>query len=110
MNRANQLITETPPIQQPMRFGNRAFKLWHERFCSEANTFIRDELLPENLKDAAIELAPYICAGTKLLKNALRVDSTLKQLCYLFNPDTFTSNITQHLETKRGSTMARVTN
>lgn len=25
------LIDEYPPIQQPMRFGNKAFRSWHER-------------------------------------------------------------------------------
>ena len=24
-------IDEIPPIKQPMRFGNKAFRLWHDR-------------------------------------------------------------------------------
>jgi len=35
-----QFLDETPPIQQPMRYGNRAFKDWHEK----ANTYLSDFL------------------------------------------------------------------
>lgn len=31
LNSLNDILTETPPIDQPQRFGNRAFKIWYER-------------------------------------------------------------------------------
>ncbi|CAM9611375.1 unnamed protein product [Chrysoparadoxa australica] len=52
-------IDEYPPIQQPMRFGNKAFRSWHGRFVEEAPAMMRD-LLPENLQEAATELLPYL--------------------------------------------------
>lgn len=27
----DNILTETPPIDQPQRFGNKAFKLWYEK-------------------------------------------------------------------------------
>lgn len=31
LDRLIALVDEVPPIQQAMRFGNTAFKIWHER-------------------------------------------------------------------------------
>jgi hypothetical protein len=45
------LLKEIPPIQQPMRYGNRAFKIWHEKACLETNTFIAS-ILPDKIKNA----------------------------------------------------------
>lgn len=28
-----KLITEIPPVAQPMRFGNKAFRQWHQHVC-----------------------------------------------------------------------------
>ena len=36
----NQLLKETPPIQQPMRFGNKAFKDWHDKAVALTEEFI----------------------------------------------------------------------
>jgi serine/threonine-protein phosphatase 2A activator len=30
----DQWIDEIPPIQQPMRFGNKAYRTWHERLLN----------------------------------------------------------------------------
>jgi serine/threonine-protein phosphatase 2A activator len=35
-----QILVETPPIQQPMRYGNKAFKDWHEKACKEVENFL----------------------------------------------------------------------
>lgn len=31
LNKLDVLITEIPPIQQPQRFGNKAFKTWYTK-------------------------------------------------------------------------------
>ena len=31
LNDLDKLIDEVPPLKQPMRFGNKAFKTWHEQ-------------------------------------------------------------------------------
>lgn len=31
LNSLDTMITETPPIDQPQRFGNKAFKIWYEK-------------------------------------------------------------------------------
>lgn len=64
------MIDEIPPIQQPMRYGNKAFRDWHLKLISKTNEFLSD-LLPINLKNAAIELAPYI---NQAFGNETRID------------------------------------
>lgn len=57
------LIASVPPIQQSMRFGNKAFRTWHERVTTrEALTPLLSELLgPALVAQGAIsELVPYI--------------------------------------------------
>ena len=39
-------VTDIPPLQQPMRFGNRAFRSWHARLVERGPDLIRS-LLPE---------------------------------------------------------------
>ena len=39
-NDLHQYLKEVPPIQQPMRFGNKAFKDWFERAEKRTNEFI----------------------------------------------------------------------
>lgn len=31
INKLDQFINETPPLEQPQRFGNQAFRLWLEK-------------------------------------------------------------------------------
>lgn len=31
LNSLDTMLTETPPIDQPQRFGNKAFKIWYEK-------------------------------------------------------------------------------
>ena len=33
INEVNTWIDEIPPIQQPMRFGNKAFRIFYDRVC-----------------------------------------------------------------------------
>ena len=32
LEKLDTIIDETPPIQQPQRFGNKAFRTWHQTF------------------------------------------------------------------------------
>ena len=59
-------IDNYPPIQQPQRFGNKAFRDWYEFIKSEIKLFLSN-LLPNELKDAIIELEIYLltCFGNE---------------------------------------------
>ena len=53
-------ITEIPPVEQPMRFGNKAFRKWHTRLVESSEKFCRDLLAARNLNtDWSKELVPY---------------------------------------------------
>jgi len=65
-----QWVQEIPPIQQPMRYGNKAFRLWFARVQQNAESLL-SEILPTENKEAAIELAPYLCDS---LGNSTRID------------------------------------
>ena len=74
------LIEQIPPISQPSRFGNKAFRTWHAAMVEETATFM-DDLLPQELKGAAMELSPYI---TGAFGNEIRIDyGTGHELCFL---------------------------
>jgi len=64
LHKLDAWITEFPPLAQPMRFGNKAFRTWHERLVEQA-----EDLLTEAFKDVssdgnteglAAELAFYL--------------------------------------------------
>ena len=58
-------VEEIPPQQQPMRFGNKAFKDWHARLLAELPALLGTVLgpSPASAQDAAPELAPYLGAA-----------------------------------------------
>uniref|UniRef100_A0A182NGQ9 Serine/threonine-protein phosphatase 2A activator n=1 Tax=Anopheles dirus TaxID=7168 RepID=A0A182NGQ9_9DIPT len=70
LDRLEQLAIETPPVDQPARFGNVAFKSWYQKIQSESMQLVSDAL-PDHLKAAAKELCVYFldCFG-----NATRID------------------------------------
>uniref|UniRef100_A0A182MAC3 Serine/threonine-protein phosphatase 2A activator n=1 Tax=Anopheles culicifacies TaxID=139723 RepID=A0A182MAC3_9DIPT len=70
LDRLEQLAIETPPIDQPARFGNVAFKSWFQKMQSESMQLIGD-VLPDTLKEATKELNVYFvdCFG-----NPTRID------------------------------------
>jgi hypothetical protein len=70
MYRLYDLIDEIPPIKQPMRFGNKAFRLWHTKMLEEVKEFLMD-LLPTDKAEAAIEIEPYF---NELFGNETRID------------------------------------
>lgn len=52
-------IAEYPPIQQPMRFGNKAYRLWHERLQTSIEPFLLT-ILAENQHQYIPELKAYL--------------------------------------------------
>lgn len=71
MERLYMLVDEIPPIKQPMRFGNKAFRDWHSQMLKESDAFLFCLLEPFGKTDASIELAPYI---GDLFGNPTRID------------------------------------
>jgi serine/threonine-protein phosphatase 2A activator len=65
-----QLAVETPPIDQPQRFGNMAFRSWYKKMSESALPLLQENL-PEEYHRAAPELAPYL---TESFGNATRID------------------------------------
>jgi hypothetical protein len=63
-------ILEIPPINQPMRFGNKAFRQWHTRLHQEAPSFV-STLLPPDKQEYVVELSPYLCDS---FGNETRID------------------------------------
>jgi hypothetical protein len=61
MFRLNKLIDEIPPLSQPMRYGNKAFKQWYSRQVDETKLFLTDLVSPELVQKGALEeLMPYL--------------------------------------------------
>ena len=59
LDKLHDIVTEIPALKQPMRFGNRAFKLFHSRLCEESLSFLTD-FLPIELKGANVEVSSYL--------------------------------------------------
>lgn len=73
------LVEQIPPLKQPSRFGNKAFRTWHAAMVEETAMFL-DDLLPEELKGASVELTPYIAGA---FGNEVRIDyGTGHELCF----------------------------
>jgi len=58
-------LSEFPPLVQPMRFGNKAFKQWHERLVERGEGLLRDVFkqttaAAERADSLAADLAPYL--------------------------------------------------
>ncbi|XP_065829499.1 serine/threonine-protein phosphatase 2A activator-like isoform X2 [Oscarella lobularis] len=70
LSKLDKWIDEIPPIDQPQRFGNKAFRTWHERLEMNAMSLV-DPLLPDKYKDANKEIAVYLSGG---FGNATRID------------------------------------
>jgi len=66
LEKVSNWIDDIPPIKQPMRYGNKAFRLWIEKLVENSSNLML-EILPEELKGAEIELSDYWvgCFGDK---------------------------------------------
>ncbi|GJQ84146.1 putative PPIases [Trypoxylus dichotomus] len=81
------MIDQIPPIEQPQRFGNQAFRTWYQRL-KELSFDLLKEVLPNNLHRAIPEIMMYLIDG---FGNPTRIDygtgheiSFLMFLCCLF--------------------------
>lgn len=61
---------EVAPVEQPQRFGNKAFRTFYQRLEERAESLLR-EALPTGLHRAVPELAVYL---TESVGNATRID------------------------------------
>lgn len=67
LDHLEKLVESTPPINQPQRFGNAAFRSWHQKMTESFDAEIED-LIP---KEAIIELKPYFVDS---FGNSTRID------------------------------------
>lgn len=65
-----QLVEETPPAKQKMRYGNTAFRDLYAKFAKTVHK-LQSELLPESLQGALKEISPYLLDS---FGNAARID------------------------------------
>lgn len=65
-----QFVDQIPPLQQSARYGNLAYRDWHNRMTENSDSFML-QLLPTHLSSATIELTPYF---TDSFGNSTRID------------------------------------
>ncbi|MGH0188132.1 UNVERIFIED_CONTAM: hypothetical protein FKN15_028074 [Acipenser sinensis] len=70
LNTLDRWIDETPPIDQPSRFGNKAFRLWYTKLDQEAENLLRS-VIPPALGAAVPEVALYL---KEAVGNSTRID------------------------------------
>ncbi|XP_037041992.1 serine/threonine-protein phosphatase 2A activator [Bradysia coprophila] len=83
----SKMVDDTPPIDQPQRFGNKAYRDWFEKMKTSAKDLLED-VLPEELHPAIVEIGVYF---TESFGNSTRIDygtghelSFIMFLCCLF--------------------------
>jgi len=80
LNKIFLWIDEYPPMEQAMRYGNTAFRSFYDRLNEDAQEMI-EWILPEEHKDAAEELAPYLVES---FGNKTRIDyGTGHETCFV---------------------------
>lgn len=70
MNELYELVDQVPPMKQPMRFGNKSFRVWHAKLAEKIPEFM-SRFLPEEHIEASVELGPYIL---DMFGNTTRID------------------------------------
>lgn len=70
LNTLDKWIDEIPPIDQPQRFGNKAFRDFFKRLKENSLSLVKD-LLPEDKQSAAEEISVYLTEG---VGNDTRID------------------------------------
>lgn len=63
-------IDETPPVDQPSRFGNKAYRTWYAKLDQEAEDLVAT-VIPTNLAAAVPEVAVYL---KEAVGNSTRID------------------------------------
>lgn len=70
LNEFDEWITQIPPTEQPQRFGNKSFKIWHERLQQNGVQELQ-KVLPEKYHRAVPEIVEYLIEG---FGNQTRID------------------------------------
>ncbi|EOB05912.1 Serine/threonine-protein phosphatase 2A regulatory subunit B', partial [Anas platyrhynchos] len=70
LNTLDRWIDETPPVDQPSRFGNKAFRTWYAKLDQEAENLVA-AVIPKHLASAAPEVAVYL---KEAVGNSTRID------------------------------------
>ncbi|KAL2100067.1 hypothetical protein ACEWY4_004461 [Coilia grayii] len=70
LNTLDQWIDETPPVDQPSRFGNKAYRTWYARLEQEAEALV-STVIPEDRAGAVPEVAVYL---KEAVGNSTRID------------------------------------
>ncbi|KAJ8386705.1 hypothetical protein AAFF_G00166540 [Aldrovandia affinis] len=63
-------IDETPPVDQPSRFGNKAYRLWYAKLDQEAEALVAT-VVPSDCSAAVPEIAVYL---KEAVGNSTRID------------------------------------
>ncbi|XP_052503605.1 serine/threonine-protein phosphatase 2A activator isoform X2 [Budorcas taxicolor] len=70
LNTLDRWIDETPPVDQPSRFGNKAYRTWYARLDQEAENLVAT-VVPTHLAAAVPEVAVYL---KESVGNSTRID------------------------------------
>ena len=70
LNEFDEWITQIPPTEQPQRFGNKSFRIWHERLKENGLEELQ-KVLPQVLHRAIPEIVQYLYEG---FGNPTRID------------------------------------
>ncbi|KAI7901716.1 uncharacterized protein BX663DRAFT_513794 [Cokeromyces recurvatus] len=70
LDELNSWIDEFPPLENPQRFGNKAFRLWYNKLVHSSEELMK-KALPEKLHLAIPELSEYL---NKSFGNETRID------------------------------------
>uniref|UniRef100_A0A1B6C8Y1 Serine/threonine-protein phosphatase 2A activator n=1 Tax=Clastoptera arizonana TaxID=38151 RepID=A0A1B6C8Y1_9HEMI len=92
LNKVDDWIAEIPPLEQPQRFGNKAFKIWYTRLKENCPELLQ-EALPTKFHRAISEIKEYLIES---FGNSTRIDygtghemSFCMFLCCLFKIGAF---------------------
>lgn len=95
----NKLVDETPPLDQPQRFGNKAYRDWFAKM-QEASTELLSSALPADHHAAIVEVRGYFVES---FGNATRIDygtghelAFIMFLCSLYKIQALTEADNQH--------------
>ncbi|XP_067826080.1 serine/threonine-protein phosphatase 2A activator isoform X2 [Heptranchias perlo] len=70
LNTLDRWIDETPPVDQPSRFGNKAYRTWYGKLEKEAENLV-SMVIPSELSAAVAETAVYL---KESVGNPTRID------------------------------------
>ncbi|XP_039950783.1 serine/threonine-protein phosphatase 2A activator [Bactrocera tryoni] len=92
-DKLNKLVDESPPVDQPTRFGNKGYRVWARKMHRDIFVFMK-EALPQEKCDLFSELGAYL---SESFGNSVRIDygtghelSFIFFLCALFKAKIFT--------------------